>query len=230
MAFSAANYANFGGAAGGTVTVAAGGVTTNGMEINANGYVFSGGAITLGGTPVAPDVVLNTIKVTNATDTATINSQISGSNGLNKTGNGTLVLGSTTNNFTGNVTLAGGTLIIPAESSLGPTSNNIVLNAGTLKFSPSANVSLDPARTLTGNGGAIDVGAGKTLTIPGTVNMAGPLGLPTAETVVLSNGGTKTIGGVTFGDAGTLTVGSGTDTLAIVRECLREQRQWNGQD
>ena len=138
----------------GAVTVAAGGVTTNGMEINANGYVFSGGAITLGGTPVAPDVVLNTIKVTNATDTATINSQISGSNGLSKTGNGTLVLGSTTNNFTGNVTLSGGTLIVPAESALGPTSNNIVLNAGTLKFSPSANVSLDPARTLSGNGGS----------------------------------------------------------------------------
>jgi fibronectin-binding autotransporter adhesin len=215
VAFSAANYANFGGAAGGTVTVAAGGVATNGMEINANGYVFSGGAITLGGTPVAPDVVLNTIKVTNPTDTATINSQISGSNGLNKTGNGTLVLGSTTNNFNGNVTVSGGTLIIPAESSLGPTSNNIVLNAGTLKFSPSANVSLDPARTLTGNGGAIDVGAGKTLTIPGTVTMSGPLGLPTAETVVLSNGGTKTVGGVTFGDAATLTVGSGTDTLAL---------------
>ena len=215
VAFSAANYANFGGATGGTVTVAAGGVTTNGMEINANGYVFSGGAITLGGTPVAPDVVLNTIKVTNATNTATINSQISGTNGLNKTGAGTLVLGSSTNNFAGNVTLSGGTLIIPAESSLGPTSNNIVLNAGTLKFSPSANVSLDPARTLTGNGGAIDVGAGKTLTIPGTVTMSGPLGLPTAETIVLSNGGTKTVGGVTFGDAATLTVGSGTDTLAL---------------
>ena len=82
VSFSAANYANFGGAAGGAVTIAAGGVTTNGMEINANGYVFSGGPLTLGGTPVAPDVVLNTIKVTNASDSATINSQISGSNGL----------------------------------------------------------------------------------------------------------------------------------------------------
>ena len=46
------------------------------------------------------------------------------------------------------------------------------------------------------------------------MTLSGPLALPTAETVVLS-GSSKSLGGVTFGDAGTLTAGTGTDTLTM---------------
>ena len=106
-AFTASNYATFSRIAGTVpinVTIDAGGVTSNGVEFDSTGYVIGGpGVLTLG---QPSGTIINTVKVLNAKDTATISAQISGTAGLAKTGSGTLILGSSANNFTGGVTIS----------------------------------------------------------------------------------------------------------------------------
>jgi autotransporter-associated beta strand protein len=206
-AFTASNYATFTGA-GGTVTIGQAGITANGLEFQSNGYTIQSGTLTLGDTVDAGATPVNTITVTNASDTATINSQISGSSGLAKAGSGTLVLGSTANNFTGNVTISGGTLLISADANLGDTANGIVIKGGTLKLNaPSGDVSLSSTRSLSGTSGTLDVGAGHTLTVNGAVNLTGSLTVPANENIVFAAAsGTKTLGGMTVGANSTATV------------------------
>jgi fibronectin-binding autotransporter adhesin len=219
--FTSANYATFSRTSGTdpiAVTVDAGGVTTNGAEFDSNGYVISGpGVLTLG---QSSGNIINTIKVANATDTATINAKISGSAGLTKTGNGTLILGSAASDFTGGVTLSKGTLQIASDANLGDASNGVALNGGTLKFSDPANPSTySTARSISGVGGSLDVGIGHTLTINGSIDMTGALILATQETLSVQNS-TRNLGGVTFNTApatlSQLTVGSlPSDTVVM---------------
>ena len=206
-AFAPSNYATFTGT-GGTVTIAPAGVTSNGLQLDSNGYIIQGGKLTLGDTVDAGVTVTNAIKVTNASDTATINAQVSGSSGLAKTGGGTLVLGSSANDFTGDVTISGGTLQIASDANLGDSMNGIVLKGGTLKFNaPSGDVSLGSTRALSGTGGTLDVGAGHKLTVNGTVNTSGTLILPANENLVLAGGsGTKNLGGLSVGANSNATV------------------------
>src|SRR5262249_41114628 len=162
--------------------------------------------LTLGDTVDAGVTANSTIKVTNAADTATINSQISGTSGLNKTGGGTLILGSTANDFTGNVTISGGTLLISSDANLGNTSNGIVLKGGTLKFNSSGDVVLASTRALSGAGGTLDVGAGHTLTVSGTTTLTGSITVPANENLVFAAAsGTKTLGGLSLGTNSTAT-------------------------
>ena len=205
-AFTASNYATFTGT-GGTVTVGPAGITANGLEFQSNGYTIQSGKVTLGDTADVGVTPVNTITVTNASDTATINSQISGSSGLAKAGSGTLVLGSTANNFTGNVTISGGTLLISADANLGDTANGIAIKGGTLKFNaPSGDVSLSSTRGLSGSSGTLDVGVGHMLTVNGAVNLTGSLTVPANENLVFAAAsGTKTLGGMTVGANSTAT-------------------------
>ena len=112
--------ATFRGGVTGNITVDAGGINIHNIfigatgETTANNYTFSGGQLTFNGT--APNV----IAITNATDTATINSAISASSlffnnnfgsgsGSTITGNGNLIL-------TGNNTLLSGTINVGGYS------------------------------------------------------------------------------------------------------------------
>ena len=192
-AFTASNYATFTGI-GGAVAIDPAGVTANGLQFDSNNYVVQGGVLTLGDTVDVGVTANSTIKVTNAADTATISSQISGTSGLNKTGAGTLVLGSTANDFTGNVTISGGTLLISSDGNLGNTSN------GTLKFNSSGDVVLASTRALSGAGGTLDVGLGHTLTVSGTTTLTGSITIPANENLVFAAAsGTKTLGGLSLG-------------------------------
>src|SRR5262249_34689375 len=176
--FTAASFAAFTGPAG-TVTVDAGGVTSNGVEFDSDGYVVSGGTLTLGNFP-GMTTNNNTIGVINAGDTATINAPIAGTSGLQKTGTGTLVLGSTSSTFTGGVKIGSGTLVVTSDGNLGDASNFVKLSGGTLKINAGGDLQVDPTHfalsgghAVQGVGGGVDVGAGNTLTINGNINMTG---------------------------------------------------------
>ncbi len=103
---------------------------------------------------------------------------------------GTLVLVGGANSYSGGTTVNAGALRIGADNNLGATAGNVVINGGTLlsvgTFSSPRGVALGG----TSSHGEIDVAAGQTLTLTGTVS---------------NNGGTDS-----------LFVGSGTNTGTLV--------------
>jgi hypothetical protein len=105
-------------------------------------------------------------------------------------------------------------LQISNTSQLG-SSSNIVFSGGNLQFTPSGSQVLSQNLESIAGGGGLDVGAGNTLTVNGTVGMHGTLVLPSAETIKLANAGTKTLGGVLFESTGTLIAGTGSDILGM---------------
>ncbi len=90
------NIATFGAAAG-AVTIDPGGVAANGLVFNTASYVIGGGPLTLNG--VTPTVTSGVA--------ATINSNLVGSAGLVKLGNGTLFLGGDNSLLTGPLLISG---------------------------------------------------------------------------------------------------------------------------
>jgi fibronectin-binding autotransporter adhesin len=94
----------FAGTAG-TVTLS-GTQTANQLGFDVTGYTLTGGTLALDGTAPAISVI---------SGTATVGSAVSGSAGLVKTGDGTLVL-SAANNFSGDTTISAGTLQLNAQA------------------------------------------------------------------------------------------------------------------
>ncbi len=93
----------FGGTAG-VVSLASGGVTASGLTFDVDGYTIQSNTLTLAGaTP--------TISVTTAANSASISSKVSGSNGLTKSGAGTLTLGGA-NDYTGTTNVTAGKLVV----------------------------------------------------------------------------------------------------------------------
>lgn len=103
------------------------------------------------------------IDITNSGDinidsgiTATVDSSLSGTSGITKTGLGTLALSSTGNSFTGNVTINGGTVQLGASDVI-PDTNNLVMSGGTLDL----NGNTETVSELTLNASStIDFGSG----------------------------------------------------------------------
>ena len=115
--------------------------------------------------------------VENAGATLAVNSPISEnatSLSIEKTGNGMLILGNTSNSFTGGVILTGGTLSVSAITPFGPAPANpnptsIVLNGGTLRYTGNGAVaSSNRGVTINAAGGTIDVQS-----TTGSLNFAG---------------------------------------------------------
>jgi hypothetical protein len=187
--WDASKKANFGGTAG-TVTAAT--VTaSNGLAFTTTGYTLTGGTITLAGVSIG----LNAITTgTDGSVTTTINSALAGSAGIQKLGQGTLVLGGA-NTFTGGLTLSSGTLQISSDSNLGDAAGAVTLN-GALKTT--ANVSLGSSRVISG-GGTLDIAPGTTLTSNGSFNLTST-NLSNAGTLDLQ-GATRSVGVLTFGTA-----------------------------
>jgi autotransporter-associated beta strand protein len=105
------------GSTGGAISLGTN-ITAGGLTFNTNGYSISAGnTLTLAGasTPI--------INVVTSGHTATINSIIAGSNGLQKDGAGTLTI-STNPTYTGATILNGGTLDVSGISSGNPLSNS----------------------------------------------------------------------------------------------------------
>jgi autotransporter-associated beta strand protein len=141
------------------------------VTFDAEGYTIGGGAITLGNTP---NFVVNS--------NATITSQLQGSGGLTKTGNGTLTL--TTNNpYSGGTTVNGGTLeLAGAAGGTGRIAGSVTVNSGaTLALTGGDGTGFgwnNVVTSLSVNGGTVNVTGGA------------HFGFGPAATMVLTNGAT----------------------------------------
>ena len=165
--------------------------------------------------------------------TLTINGNITGSNGLTKTGAGTLTVASA-NTYTGGVNINAGTLSISADNNLGAGGGTLTLAGGTLQstgtFTSSSRATTFAAATTSG----VDVTAGNTLTWVG--NFTGSTGnwVKTGAGILKLNGQQGTTGTVTVNEGelqlnsggggnsliqGNLTVGDGSGAAdsAVVR-------------
>jgi len=121
-----------------------GNITFTDATTSSNNLTISGGNIlTLDRTAGIP-----VIDVTQADRTLTISSQISGSDGLQKNGLGTLAL-SGTNNYTGGTNISAGTVIASVAGSLGTGS---VTNNATLNLTGGAITYTGLSTGLSGNG------------------------------------------------------------------------------
>jgi len=168
----------FGGTAG-TVSVGPSGVTASGLTFDVTGYTVQSNIVTLAGTTP-------TISVTTADHSAIISSTLAGSNGLTKSGAGTLTL-TGGNTYTGTTSVNSGTLAINGNISTTVTTVNI---GGTL--------------IGTGTTGAVTVKSGGTLA-PGN----SPGILNTGNTI-LESGSTLSI------EINGATLGTGYDQLNVI--------------
>jgi len=192
-AWDSTSTAVFQGPIPGTVTVD-GLVSANaGVRFEVDGYTLTSGTLNLNGATTVNDGA-----------TATINSVITGTSGLNKAGNGTLVLNGA-NTFTGTVGINAGTLQISSDSALGDVANDVKIN-GTLKTT--ADISMGSGRDVSG-GGTLDIADATTLTVNGNFNM-GSVVLANSGSLYLG-GATRSVGALTFNAAATID-GSGAIT------------------
>lgn len=143
------NTAVFGSTGVGAITVS-GTRSIGGLTTSAIGYTLSGGTIALGSAST-PFVINNLI---------TINSAITGgTNGIVKTGAGTLILGGgTSNNFTGGIAVNAGRLTNANGASLKNVGGTITVASGAT-FNAQANFdgnAVPTAISLSGNGSGYD--------------------------------------------------------------------------
>ncbi|MDR3456851.1 MAG: autotransporter-associated beta strand repeat-containing protein [Verrucomicrobiae bacterium] len=162
--------------------------------------------VNIGGSVSPGSVVVNT----SSGYTFTGNGSISGLGGITVS-NGSLTIANT-NTYTGPTVLAGGVLIISniangtVASPIGAASVsavNVVFNGGTLAYLGSS-ASTDHGITLNSGGGGIDVPAGTTLTLNGSILGAGALTKTDAGSLTLAVA--NTYGGGTVVSNGTLTL------------------------
>ncbi|HAV1831646.1 TPA: transporter [Enterobacter hormaechei subsp. steigerwaltii] len=200
--FSDAAFAVFSGEAG-TVTVdnSLGAVTISGAQFAANGYVINDGVIT---TNTANTLIrVGDGSSQGAAWTATINSQINGSGGLNKSDLGTLILNGN-NLYQGGTTVSSGVLQVSGETNLGAPDTDITLNGGTLRYG----AAFDTERKviLTGDGGGIDTN-GNNVSLMSAVSGSGNLSKLGEGTLTLTKD--STFQGDTTISKGTLQLGNG---------------------
>ncbi|MFB9263711.1 autotransporter-associated beta strand repeat-containing protein [Bradyrhizobium erythrophlei] len=183
---------------GGTVTV-------DGAQ-SAVGVQFAGGTYTLAqGTAGSLNMVKSTavgIAVPGidvlAGETATVGVTITGTDGLQKTSDGTLIL-SGTNTYSGGTFISGGVLQIASDANLGAASGGLTFDGASLRTT--ANIASARAVNLRG-AGAFDTAAGTTLSLSG--NMTGAGGLTKLGDGTLALSGINNWSGGTLITAGTL--------------------------
>jgi autotransporter-associated beta strand protein len=214
-AFTANQTANFGGATAGTVTVSGTVAPEAGLNFTTTGYTVTGGTINLAGA----NATANTI-TTNTSVTATIESNLTGSNGMTKAGAGNLVL-TGTNSYTGGTTVSTGTLTGNSDSLQGAIVNNaaVVFDQGATG---------EYAGAMSGSGSLTKTGADD-LTLSGTNSYSGGttvsagslIGTTTSlqanisnnATVVFNQGTTGTYAGNMTGTGSLVKDGDGDVTL-----------------
>lgn len=157
------------GSTGGAISLGTN-ITAGGLTFNTNSYSISAGnTLTLAGdsTPI--------INVVTSGHTATINSIIAGTDGLQKDGAGILKL-TGTNDFTGGITITNGRLIAGSDAALGATSNGITFTGtqGALLL-PTGTFTLDSNRTITSQSGAMAVISRENINNRGTINIGSKL-------------------------------------------------------
>jgi autotransporter-associated beta strand protein len=221
---SSNDVAVFQDALGGTVTVFDP-VQTSGLSQTGANYTIDAGVITL-----VPDAATAAPFVHVQTGTLTLNTPLAGSNGLLKTGNGTLLLVNS-NTYTGTTAIDAGTLnltgslastdvriasggsLIDATGGLGTTT--ALTNAGTLTINAADTIAslTNTAGTLNGIGTLTVTGAtiftGGTLAAPLTLNGPGGGTFTNATLAGTFNGTTAVDGGTVSGTVNGNTTSNG---------------------
>jgi autotransporter-associated beta strand protein len=150
---------------------------------------------------------------TNGNDVVLANSVgNSGVGSLAKEGTGSLELASA-NDYSGSTSILGGSLVVPADASLGtvpgsPTTDSLVIGNGTLAVPASFTLSTNRGIALTNAASSISLASGATLSHGGTVAGAGKLNVSGSGGILALNGTKSYGGGTVVTDA---TVQSNTD-------------------
>jgi fibronectin-binding autotransporter adhesin len=196
-------FAIFGGAAGNVaVSTADGAVAASGMQFASDGYRLTGDTLTLvadAGHPAPVEVRVGDGSAGSAGWNASIANVIAGTDGLAKTGDGTLVL-SGANTYSGGTTVRAGTLQVAADNNLGAAGGNLTLDGGTLRAT--SGFASSRAVSLGAGGGGFDVDLIQTLRLNGTVSGDGALVKTGLGTLVL--GAANSYVGGTAVNAGSL--------------------------
>lgn len=178
--FNAGSTSAFFQGTGGQVTITGGtGINADAIEFLVNGYLIK--------SATAADVLnlngASTISVTEAGDTATIQSIIAGSTGLNKTGAGRLIL-SGANTYTGGTMVSSGALQVAVATGVNPLgTDSITLSGGTLELIPTAATTTQGASFRIGAGGGGVVSSTNFGTLTGVVTgTTANLNLPSMST------------------------------------------------
>ncbi|HND61946.1 MAG TPA: autotransporter-associated beta strand repeat-containing protein [Opitutaceae bacterium] len=184
-----------------TVTVS-GTISVAGMTVLMGDPTFTGG--TLNFSDASPDIAI--IVGSNTT----INSTIAGSNGLNKSNSGTLILGGS-NTYTGTTSISAGVVNLRSATALGSTTGGTTVASGAaLEVQNNLTVS---GETLALNGTGVS-GNGALRNISGANTWTGAVSLGSAARIQ-SDAGTLTISGAVTGGGNALTVGgAGSTTLS----------------
>jgi autotransporter-associated beta strand protein len=168
---------------------------------------FGGGTIDVFGTNVLDYEGV----ISDNTDGITV-----GVGSLTKTGAGTLILSGTANSYRGGTTVNGGTLIVPADGSLGAAGAPVAVNnatglGSTLVYTGTTTTS----RPFTLNGGTLSVAAGKTVTLNNNSVTGGFMAGPGAFATTV--GGSTTIVNSAIRPGATVTL-NGADVLVNVSQ------------
>jgi fibronectin-binding autotransporter adhesin len=189
-----------------TVTVS-GAPSTAGIIVGEGSPTFTGGTLTFTGTSPGVQVASGS--------TATINSQIAGSNGLTKTGTGTLIVGNTANAYTGATVVSAGTLLLGTGNVIPDSSALSVASGATFDLNWSNN---ETVGSITG-AGAINIrsntftvgGDNTSTTFSGSIGDSGAYGtLVKQGTGTLTLSGNNTYTGLTTINSGTIVAASST--------------------
>ncbi|HHS0960531.1 TPA: autotransporter-associated beta strand repeat-containing protein [Salmonella enterica subsp. enterica] len=211
--FSDGSFAVFGGESG-TVSVdnSLGAVVIGGAQFITDGYVINDGVIT---TNTANTLIRVGDGTTQSAEyTATINSQIAGTGGLNKADLGTLILAGN-NSYQGGTTVSGGTLQVSDERNLGAADTAITLSGGTLRYDAAFNTVRDV--NLAGTGGAIDTN-GHSVSLLSAVSGSGDLTKEGEGTLTLTQDSTWQ--GDTAINEGTLQLGNGGNSGSVLGDIV----------
>jgi fibronectin-binding autotransporter adhesin len=199
-------FAIFGGAAGNVVVdKSAGAVSATGMQFASDGYRLSGDPLTLVATKASPgpvEVRVGDGGAASAGWSASIANVIAGTDGLQKTGAGTLEL-TGANTYTGGTLVKAGTLSVASDAALGNASGALTLDGGALKVTGSTFSTLSRGVTLGSGGGTFDVDSPfNTLEVTSAVGGAGALVKTGVGTLTLASA--NTYAGGTAVNVGTL--------------------------
>ncbi|WP_248293259.1 autotransporter-associated beta strand repeat-containing protein, partial [Achromobacter sp. Bel] len=198
-------YAVFQGASGIVeVDAGAGAVGVTGMQFSSGGYRVQGDAIALDGADGQTVVRVGSGLAIGAGTTATLASRLTGASKLVKADYGTLVLAGN-NTYTGGTEVRTGALSVSSDANLGASAGALTLNGGAL----ATTASFDSARAVTlAQTADINVAAGTTLGLQGSIGGAGNLQKLGTGTLTLSGantyGNTQVLAGTLVGHAGSI--------------------------
>ncbi|GAA5628163.1 hypothetical protein Brsp05_03459 [Brucella sp. NBRC 12953] len=204
-------FAIFGGNAGiVTIDNSAGPVQATGMQFASDGYRMTGDALTLiadADHPAPVEIRVGDGSAASGSYVASIDNAITGSDGLNKTGAGTLVLNGA-NVYSGGTTVSAGRLSVSSDANLGAVNGSLTFSGGVLELGSSFDLSTGRSvqlgaaggtidtngfnstlrRDITGNGELVKSGAG-TLTLTGMNSFTGKTQIDAGGTLALAGQG-----------------------------------------